>query len=106
MADRYFLLTIRMENAEMQTGEAVAEALRDVANYMEQRGATGSLILDINGNVVGSFRYADRRSPEKEAKAIVKGAFEVRDGDVQETSASYIRGVIAEVIEGERGRVR
>ena len=56
--------------------------------------------------MVGNFRYVDRRTPEKEAKAIVKGAFEVRDGDVQETSASYIRGVIAEAIEAERGRVR
>lgn len=105
MSDRYFVLTIRMESAEMQLGEQVAEALHDAANYIEQHDQ-GSLVVDINGNVVGNFRYVDRETPEKEAKAIVKGAFEVRDGDVQETSASYIRGVIAEAIEAERGRVR
>lgn len=105
MTDRFFTLTIRMENAQMQTGEEVAEALHDAANYIEQHDQ-GSIILDANGNTVGNFRYVDRRSPEKEAKALVKGAFEIRDGDVQETSASFIRGVIAEAIEGERGVTR
>lgn len=33
-----------------------------------------------------------------------RGAFEVRDGDVQETSWSYIEGVIAEAIEADRAQ--
>lgn len=111
MSDRYFTLTIRMENANMQLGEEVAEALRDAANYIEQHDQ-GSLVVDANGNVVGNFRYVDRETPDREAKAIVKGTFtfldgaKFRDADVEEQSAAFIAAVIADTIRSERGQVR
>lgn len=114
MTDRFFTLTIRMENAEMQTDGHLAEVLRDLA-YQLAEGDDGTRsnptrepgkILDINGQTVGSWRIADLESPEKTAEDVVKGTFEIRDGDVQETSASFIRDVIANVIELERGQVR
>lgn len=113
MSDRFFTLTIRMENAAMQTDGNVAEALRDIAYTLAEGddGVRSNLsgserILDANGNTVGSWRIVDLDSPEKTAKAVVKDTFEIRDGDVQETSASFIRGVIENVIELERGAVR
>lgn len=50
-----FKLEIKMRNATMQTVEDIAQALRDVANKLE-RGCTSANILDINGNVVGTFK--------------------------------------------------
>lgn len=94
----------------MQTGEDIAEALRNVADYIEQRD-TGSVILDVNGNTVGNFRYREQDA-EREAKAVVKSAFtfidgeRFRDADVEEQSAVFIADVIADVIKAERGVVR
>ena len=53
-----FNLTIRLGNDAMQTGEDVAEALRQAANYIEQHD-TGSAVYDLNGNRVGSFGYTE-----------------------------------------------
>lgn len=43
------------------------------------------------------------KTPKQIAKSW-RGAFEVRDGDVQETSWSFIKGVIAEAIEADRAQ--
>lgn len=58
MADRFFALKIRLGGAAMLNGEDVAEALRNIANYVEQRDV-GSVIIDANGNTVGHFRYVE-----------------------------------------------
>lgn len=109
----HFILDIRLGNSEMQSSRDVAEALRKAADQVDEHADTlvgwhgmSRGILDANGNSVGVWRVIERRAPKKDAKAIVKAAFEIRDGDVQETSASFIRGVIADAIEGERGQVR
>lgn len=111
MSDRYFSLNVRMENAEMQTADTLAEALETVVYQLRSIGYASPvghsrLIRDINGNTVGNWVARERKTPEKEAKELVKQVFEIRDGDVQQSSASYIRSVIADVIEGERGPVR
>lgn len=49
-----FRLTIKLGNAEMQTPEDIAGALRDVADAVEQGRADG-FVHDTNGNRVGSW---------------------------------------------------
>lgn len=60
---KHFTLSIKMGNDAMQTGEDVAGALRDAANYIEQRDQ-GSLIIDANGNTVGNFHYFEQEEGE------------------------------------------
>lgn len=109
----HFALTIRLANAAMQTSSDVAEALRKAADQVDEHADTligwhgmSRGILDDNGNTVGSWRVVNLDTPKETAKAVVKDTFEIRDGDVQETSASFIRGVIENVIELERGQAQ
>lgn len=55
MAKR-FTLDIRMGNEAMQTGEDVADLLREAAFYIEQHDS-GRGLFDVNGNRVGRFGY-------------------------------------------------
>lgn len=57
-----FTLTIKLGNAEMQTGDDVAEALRSVAESLdgwdtslEESWASPRVIRDLNGNQVGTW---------------------------------------------------
>lgn len=73
MADRYFDLTIRLINAEMQTDGAIAAALREVADHLEDTATevsdpmiTTRSIRDLNGHRVGWWNIGNsRRSAEK-----------------------------------------
>jgi hypothetical protein len=49
-----FTLNIDLGNDAMQSGPDVADALRDVADRVEQ-GHTFGKIIDGNGNTVGEF---------------------------------------------------
>lgn len=51
-----FRLNIELGNAEMQSGEQIAEALREVADELEWLSLDGK-IFDVNGNTVGSYRH-------------------------------------------------
>ena len=117
MSDRLFTLNVRMENAEMQSGDALADALEAVVYQLRSLGPESPVgysrvIHDANGNTVGEWRGRKKISPEKEAKEIVKGVFtfldgaKFRDADVEEQSAVFIAEVIADTIRTERGRVR
>lgn len=55
-----FILEIKLGNAEMQAGEHVAAALREVANWIDDdtpfdMPEDPSGIYDINGNNVGNW---------------------------------------------------
>lgn len=73
MADRYFDLSIRMQNAGMQTDGDIAAALREVADILAEgnddvrSNPTNEPvdIRDINGHRVGTWRVVNsRRSTE------------------------------------------
>lgn len=50
-----FKLTIRLGNDAMQAGPDVAQALREVADRIENDLEARGNIRDLNGNTVGSF---------------------------------------------------
>lgn len=53
-----FVLTIKLGNAEMETGRDVADALRKVAHRIEDNAlplGDVDAIMDMNGNNVGSW---------------------------------------------------
>ncbi|HEY3435502.1 MAG TPA: hypothetical protein VGK41_07590, partial [Solirubrobacterales bacterium] len=52
-----FTLSISLGNAEMKTGEHVAEAVRTVAQDLAD-GSTDGNVFDVNGNRVGSWTLA------------------------------------------------
>ncbi len=55
-----FILTIELGNDAMQTGYDVAEALRVVANKIQDHDASedyGNRIGDMNGNKVGEWGF-------------------------------------------------
>lgn len=75
MADRYFDLSIRMQNDAVQTDEDIAALLRQVADVLWNGGdgtrsnptepGRAPTIWDANGNRVGNWRVVDsRRSTE------------------------------------------
>lgn len=50
-----FTLTIKLGNAEMQSHEDVAEALRRTARLVGAEGLSAGIVRDSNGNTVGRF---------------------------------------------------
>lgn len=54
MADE-FKLRIRLGNAAMMNGADVADALRRVADVVQDSGDDSAGIRDLNGNTVGSW---------------------------------------------------
>lgn len=62
--DTTFTLTIRLGNAAMQTGEDIADALRNAADkladgygmdYLDEWTGLGAAVYDANGNKVGRW---------------------------------------------------
>lgn len=56
-----FRLTIRLGNAEMQSNEHIAEALREAADKLDNNAGPAEpghavSIFDINGNRVGQYK--------------------------------------------------
>ncbi|QQO39496.1 hypothetical protein SEA_NAMAGO_95 [Microbacterium phage Namago] len=72
MANSYFDLTIRLANVEMQSSRAVADALREAADQVDEHADTlvgwhgmSRDIRDINGQRVGNWKVVNsRRSTE------------------------------------------
>lgn len=50
-----FVLKIKLGNEAMQSAEDVAWALRHLAHRLEEPGPTSGKVMDLNGNVVGSW---------------------------------------------------
>ena len=59
MTPTRFDLHIDLGNDAMQTGEDVAEALRRIATKLERSGHESGLVMDLNGNKVGTWELSE-----------------------------------------------
>jgi len=55
-----FRVVIVLGNDAMKTPENVANALREIAEAVAKTGVREGNVVDGNGNVVGTFKYAKR----------------------------------------------